>query len=422
MSTIRIFRCTCVAALWFGAFFVQMSFAQTESAMPAQQVQSLAPVIHTFTPFAISPGAAAFTLAINGYGFQQSARVTMSAVPLEVLRVDSMFIAVRVPAALVARAGLPVVIVHNPDGQQVGARFGVIPDPVPLPRIIRSPYICYDLNTKPIPLTIKGQYLHYVTSAKLDTTVIPIVNAVDTALTVIIPAKVLPYPWPFANPAILTLTNRDGFSTKVPVSGIFCDPAPSIDSIIPATNTQLAGTSFSLVVHGGFFLGGARVVLVSEKKDTLSSTVISDEEIRCVVPATLSSGQYELRMVNPDGMFAARMYGLLTEAGAVDVKVGNGIRSSPRVSTATLPSITLSPHPVTDVLSVATFVTTSCRLTVRVFDVLQNEAAPSVTEQVSSGQWSMRLNLSALPRGVYILELSSNDGHFPPQKRQILKQ
>jgi hypothetical protein len=88
----------------------------------------------------VRPGADDFTLTIAGYGFQQGAQVLMSGVPLVVLRVDSAAIAVRVPAVLVALVGLPVVMVRNPDGQQVGARFAVSPPPTPtITRIAPNP-------------------------------------------------------------------------------------------------------------------------------------------------------------------------------------------------------------------------------------------------------------------------------------------
>jgi hypothetical protein len=384
---------------------MQTAFAQGASTPPPT---ALAPVISSFSPASVYAGDGEFTLTIHGYGFQSGAQVLMSSVPLSVLRVDSTTITVRVPAVLIGRAGLPVILIRNPDGQAVGARYAVITDPLPPPRItsLEPSFFCETFTSE--VFKVKGQFLNYVSSAALGKTPLTILSSTNAEITLQIPAGGLIYTF---KELFLTLKNRDSISTTLSFPLAICDYfAPGILTISPASNTQRSGTAFQLTIKGDNFVQGAKVALLGVKADTLQVTSMTGDQIIATIPASIAAGQYTLRVINPDTQFAEQPYGILTATGTF-------LPYPPSV-----PTLSLAPNPATEAITISAELPAPTRLTVRVLNVLQREALPAHTEQAQSGLWETQIDLSTLPRGAYTVELTSSDGAFAPQVRQVLKQ
>jgi hypothetical protein len=422
LSTIRLLNISiaprfCSVALALVLAFcslIQPALAQNASSI-ALSSAALAPVIQSFSPASVFAGDGDVTLTIRGYGFQRGARVLMSAEPLAVLRVDSASITVRVPAALVARAGLPVLVVRNPDKQEVGARYYVARREIPQTPIIESvsPRIII-ATSAPVRVVVTGSRLELIGSASLDGIPILVANVSPTAVTLVMPAGAASKRGNF----LLTIAATGGPAASVPFQIMYWDEGfHAIASVKPASNTKKIGTSFTMTIESGVLSTLATVLLVGTQTDTLRVTSANNGGFECIVPASMSSGQYELRVVNPDTQFASQPYGLLAADGKFNPNVGQGI---PRASTAA--NFSLSPNPTTEVMALRAELAAPMRLTVRVLNVLQREVMPSRTEQAQSGIWTTQIDLSMLPRGVYTVELTSSDGSIFPQARQILKQ
>jgi sugar lactone lactonase YvrE len=75
---------------------------------------SSAPVISSLSPASAAPGAAAFTLSVNGTGFISGAIVDWNGTALATTFVSATQLTASVPAALIASAGMATVTVVNP--------------------------------------------------------------------------------------------------------------------------------------------------------------------------------------------------------------------------------------------------------------------------------------------------------------------
>lgn len=82
-----------------------------------------APVILGTKPAIVTPGTKDFVLSILGYGFWSQPEVWLSDEPLELVSNIGGELRVRVPERLVAKTGLPVLIIRNPDKQIIGTRL-----------------------------------------------------------------------------------------------------------------------------------------------------------------------------------------------------------------------------------------------------------------------------------------------------------
>jgi hypothetical protein len=382
---------------------LQAASAQTSV---APQAVSLAPVISSLSPASVFEGDCTFTLTIRGYGFQNGAQVLMSAEPLLVLRVDSTAITVRVPAALVARVGLPVVLVRNPDGQAVGARYAVQEKTATSPIITKvNPNVLVTWS-RTTTLTVQGSNLGNIVSAIIDGLPLTIIRASQSEAVVGLPPQeqlkcgILP----------LSLLNPDGISASTEIL-LDCKDLPN-DTIIvtPPSNTQRTGTTFQFTIAGSNFIAGSVILLLGVKRDTLRPSSITKNQIIVTVPLGFRQGQYVLRVIRPNGEFIEQPYGILTASGAVWPYLPYD------------PTLSLFPNPATEALTISAELPAPTRVMVRVLNVLQREALPAHTEQAQSGLWTTQIDLSTLPRGAYTVELTSSDGAFAPQVRQVLKQ
>ena len=96
-------------------------------------------------------------------------------------------------------------------------------------------------------------------------------------------------------------------STKFTVTPANFVQNPFLISLLPET-VAAGGPAFTLTVNGNNFVTGSQIVFYST---FLSTTVISDKQVRAVVPAALIQlgGRYPVSVVNPDnGGSSNRLY------------------------------------------------------------------------------------------------------------------
>jgi hypothetical protein len=387
------------------------------AAAPFTVNRAAAPVILALSPAQVAPGGPAFTLAIAGTGFQPGATVRFSDQPVTVLSNNGTEIRVVIPASLVASQGLLVVKVTNVDGQEVGARFPVTPDTTPVGPITGVNPTQFQSTANAITIAVSGSNLGNVGSATLGGTPLQVLGVSPNGLTLVIPAGTAVNNGTTPLILLLTVSNTGGNSTTTPITIFPQGTAPAITSVTPASNTRNAGTAFQLTVLGDNFRPGAVVVLNGVRSDTLRpATPATPGQLVVTVPANMGSGQYELRVVNPDTQFAAQPYGLLTPTGAPNVNPGTGITEvSVKVNNGVAMSV--YPNPVLENVTVDARFEKPTTVMIRVTNVLGQDVLVPTTEQVAGGAYTKQINVSSLPAGTYTVDV--NDGNNRTVKQVV---
>jgi hypothetical protein len=373
-----------------------------------------APVILALSPSQVAPGSAAFTLAIQGTGFQQGATVRFSDQPVTVLSNNGTEIRVAIPASLVATQGLLVVKVTNVDGQEVGARFPVTGDNVPVGPITGINPATLQSTPNAVTIVLSGSNLGNVGSAVLGSTPLQVAGVSANGLTLVIPAGAAVNNGTSPLSLLLTVSNTGGNSTSRPITIFPAGTAPAISTIAPASNTRNAGQVITLTIVGDNFVAGAVVRLIGLKTDTFTPTSVSLNQIVVNIPSNVASGQYTLQVVNPDTQVAAQPYGLLTPTGT-GTGGGTGGTFNPNPGAGTVEtsvrindgvSMSVYPNPVLETVTVDARFEKPATVTIRVTNVLGQDVLVPATTQVGAGAFTKQLNVSSLPAGTYTVDVT----------------
>lgn len=103
-------------------------------------IRARPPQIFELSPPAVSAGAPAFQLTINGTDFFTTATVSISGTNLNIIQQSTTQIVATVPASLITAIGIITITVSNPDGQSVSAPMKVVEFGVTLS--VDKPLVC----------------------------------------------------------------------------------------------------------------------------------------------------------------------------------------------------------------------------------------------------------------------------------------
>lgn len=107
----------------------------------------------------------------------------------------------------------------------------------------------------------------------------------------------------------VVVTNSDNQSATGADAFQVTLPAPTITSVSPSSGTNDSTISITIVGTNFVTTGTTLVTLEASGKDTISATnisVTSSTEITASIPADKASGQYDMKVTNPDSQFASK--------------------------------------------------------------------------------------------------------------------
>lgn len=239
------------------------------------------PALTSLFPASANAGSGAFTLALNGSGFNSQSWPRWNGTALAVLSATSAQIQASVPASLLVSAGAAAVTVFNPapgGGTSLTLTF-TITNPAPVLASIAP--ASATAGSGPLTLTLTGSGINTQTVARWNgTPLAPAASGTATQLVATVPAALLAN----AGTASVTLFNpAPGGGTSAARTFTINNPAPALLSVAPAS-IAAGGAAFTLTLTGLGFTGqsvprfGGTALVVSVQTSTL---------IQAAVPAAL---------------------------------------------------------------------------------------------------------------------------------------
>jgi len=243
--------------------------------------------------FAIATGPA-FTLTLNGSGFQNGALAEFNGVELSTSYVSASQLTALVPANLIVYQGFPAVSVMNPNGAfsnsltfTIGTYASAILSSLsPSSAVAGGPAFTLTVNGSNFQVGATVQW----NGSGLSTSYIS-----ATQLSAFVPASLIVS----QGSANITVMNPGGAFSNTLAFTIGAAGAPTLSSLLPSSAVA-GGPPFTLTVNGSGFLNGA---VVQWNGSMLSTTYVSANQLTAFVPANLiaSQGSANVTVANPGG-------------------------------------------------------------------------------------------------------------------------
>jgi Putative Ig domain len=230
------------------------------------------PNITSISPTSVTAGAPAFTLTVNGSGFQSDAAVQWNGTQIVTAFASGTRLTASVPANLIASPGTAQITVLSGGVTSNAVSFTVTPPPVisaisPNTTTARGPAFT---------LTVNGTGFSSGSVVRWDTTSLATRFVSATQLTASVPASLIAT----AGTAQITVLSGGVTSNAVTFTVV---PAPVITSISPSAATA-GGPAFTLTVNGSGFASGA---VVHWNQTSLATIVVSANQLTAPVLASL---------------------------------------------------------------------------------------------------------------------------------------
>jgi hypothetical protein len=244
------------------------------------------PNINNLRPNWIVAGGDSFTLIINGSNFLPTSTtvrwldVSGGVTFLSATYISSTQLSVEVPAILIANAGMPYVSVYTPGGYGWTSAIGFTIIPATLAITSLTP-TSVNAGGPGFSLTITGTaFAPDATTVLWGTTSLSTVNISPTQLTVAVPASLIE----FSGTGSITVTTANGASA--PVTFTVNHAPPAISTLSPSL-VIAGGSAITLSISGEYFTPAS---IVNWGSTALATTVISQNQLQAVVPASLIAG------------------------------------------------------------------------------------------------------------------------------------
>jgi uncharacterized protein (TIGR03437 family) len=342
-------------------------------------ISRAAATITSLMPSAVTAGAPAFTLTVNGSNFATGATVLWNGSPLTTSFVSPTQVTAAVPASLVSGAGAVSISVTLAGGATAPIGFTINPPPPvlgsisPVSTIAGSPAITL---TASVTNCSAGCIVQW-NGVPLSTSIVSATQATAT-----VPAYLLAA----AGTATIRLVNANGTGSN-PAAFVINPAAPTLTSVSPASITA-GGTPVTLAVTGFNFATGATVLW---NGTPLPTTFIGTSQVSTTVPASLLNGLLSatITVSNPGGAVS----------GALTVSI-----TAPAPSIATL-------SPASAVAGSGPFTLTVSGQNFAINCVVRWNGAPLYTALVSATQASATVpaDLIAVP-GAAAITLANPSG------------
>ena len=260
--------------------------------------------VSSLSPASIAPGSPAFTLTLNGTGFQSGAYIVWNGTPLVAVFVSSAQLSTTVPAAYVAVAGTASVTVQNPSGSSsVPVFFSISSTGTAGGAAITSMSpTSIGAGSGAFTLTVNGSGFVVAAAVVFNGSALPAAFVNSTQLLVTVPANLLAN----AVSATVAVVNpgsaaSNGLVFTVGAGGTGTTGPATLTTLTPTSTT--AGTSgITLCVNGTGF-GSNSVMQWSNAAGTvaLATQVTSGSQICGTVPASLIAGPGSSRITVLNG-------------------------------------------------------------------------------------------------------------------------
>jgi hypothetical protein len=282
---------------------------------------SAGPNISNITPASAIAGAPAFTLTVNGSGFQSGAAVEWNGGQLATTFVSAARLTARVPANLIATVGTAQVTVLSGGVTSNPVTFTINPAPV-ISAI--SPNTA-TAGGPAFTLTVNGTGFSSGSVVNWNTTALTTRFISATQLTATVPASLI------ATAGTAQITVVSGNVTSNALAFIVA-PAPVISNISPSAATA-GGPAFTLTVNGSGFASSA---VVRWNQTALATSFVNANRLTAPVLASLIANVGTAQITVSSG-------GITSNAVTFTIVAGPAIGAlSPSTAPAGGPAFTLT--------------------------------------------------------------------------------
>jgi hypothetical protein len=242
--------------------------------LPAQSISSLSP------SFA-APGGQAFTLTVNGSGFQSNSTVSFAGTPLTINSFTPSQLTATVPASLITTAGTANVVVTTGSATTGPFPFTIGTNSGPTLTSV-TPSSVAPGGTSPITLTVNG------TGFDSGATVLwngsGLITNSTSSPTTQLTATVFPNSFTTAGQVQITVQNPNGGTSNSLTFTIGqVQNVPTLTSLSPVSTTA-GGAGFTLTINGTNFTSSS---IVNWGATQLQITSFNPSQIMALVPANL---------------------------------------------------------------------------------------------------------------------------------------
>jgi hypothetical protein len=250
--------------------------------------------ISSISPSAANAGDPAFTLTVNGTGFQSGITVLWNGSPISTTFVSATQVTASVPASLIASAGSASVTVENTLAAPSNALTFTINPPSTLSLTSLSPNSA-TVGGAAFTLTANGTgFVNGSTvlwnGAALTTSFVSV-----TQLTASVPASLIAA----QGSASVSVQNGSAAPSNALTFSINLSSTLSVSSLSPNT-AAVGGAAFTMTVNGAGFVSGCAVLWNGA---ALATTFISSTQVSAAVAANLIAtiGSANVAVQNPGG-------------------------------------------------------------------------------------------------------------------------
>ncbi|MCS6807813.1 MAG: T9SS type A sorting domain-containing protein [Bacteroidota bacterium] len=337
-----------------------------------------------------------FWLAINGSGFRAGLTVTFNNSNLTIISTSDTQVIVQVPASL-NRTGVFPVTLSNPDGLSSTATFTIGQPNAPVVTSV-FPSVT-NATATPFFITINGRNFTPGPQGQplpgfqvlFNGRALQVISVTATQVIAFVPANVNNQ----EGNATIDVINPDGQRAMPPGTiEVRCMVCPIITSVSPRTLRPSYPFDVTFTITGSNFRPGATVTVGGVPLRIIS---ITDNQIIAVAPAGFFLSDPRIRVTNTDGTN-------FTLFDAYQVSVREVINLEAMVAR-------VYPNPVDGIVGFEAHLPKPAQLHVRITDVL-GRTLVLFTQAVGAGVFTQQLDVSALPSGVYIIELTDGERRY----------
>lgn len=292
-----------LAAPAVASITVRTGLGGVSNALPFT-IRGVAPVISGLEPASVPAGSPAFTLTVNGTGFELQSQVLWNNAVLATSFISTTRLSASVPANLAAQAGSASIQVRNANNQLSAPRDFFITGPAPT--ITSLTPSSAPAGSQAVTISIDGTNFLQGAVARFNGNDLSTTFTNATRLTATIPANLLAAP----ASAAITVRNPDNQISNPVSFNVFSGSAPQITSLLPGS--VLAGSpGFQLSVNGSGFQSGA---VVRWNNQDLPTAFQSATQLSAQVAATLITAPavVSISVRNPDNSASAPVSFMVT--------------------------------------------------------------------------------------------------------------
>lgn len=378
--------------------------------MPFTIQRAARPSITAISPRAVFAGTNGVTITIDGSGFFGSGfvRALFGSTQVEVNVISSTRITITVPASLLTTTGFPSILISNSDAESIGYVFSILPrvPPGPTPVITSYSPTTTTASSRAYSVAVNGSNFSRIALVTVRGAIVT-PSILDTNRFVVeVPAGLNISP----SSLDIVLQNPDLQTTSATLAVGTALPSPVLNTFVPSTTS--AGTNpgrpFTITILGTNFTTGASVLFNGQPLQIVSQ---SSTTIRAIVP-TNSISQAPLSFNGLNSIIVLNSDGQATPSAIYFISVPDAVLDN------SLPGFSVYPSPVHDAMTIKGSFERVTNVEISVTNV-RGERVMQWSERQVSGQFNRQIDVSSLPSGAYIVEIT--DGTERNAQRRMVQ-